>query len=130
MKIDHIGYAVKKIEHAKESFEKLGYCFEEIIRDIDRNILIQFGEKDGYRIELVAKLEKDKESPVDSLISKIGPAPYHFCYKTANFEEDIQELQSKGFKLTVAPAKAIAFSGKRVAFMMNLGIGIIELVEE
>ena len=48
MVIDHIGYAVKKIDKAVKAFENLGYVFEEAIEDVDRNILISFGEKDGY----------------------------------------------------------------------------------
>ena len=52
MKIDHIGYAVKKIEQAQSAFEKLGFRFEQPVEDRDRNIKIVFGEKDGYRFWL------------------------------------------------------------------------------
>ena len=130
MKIDHIGYAVKKIERAKTSFEKLGYQFEDLIEDSDRNIAILFGEKDGYRIELVSPLDKGKESPVDSFLSKIGPTPYHICYRSDRFDDELEQLQKQGFKMTIPPAPAIAFGGKRVAFLMNLGLGLMEIVEE
>ena len=129
MKIDHIGYAVKKIDRAKSSFEKLGYQFEDMIEDSDRNIYILFGEKDGYRIELVAPLDKGKESPVDSYISKIGPTPYHICYRSEAFDDDLEQLQQQGFKMTIPPAPAIAFGGKQVVFLMNLGLGLMEIVE-
>lgn len=129
MKIDHIGYAVKKIERAKTSFEKLGYQFEDMIEDADRNIYILFGEKDGCRIELVSPLDKGKESPVDSYLSKIGPTPYHICYRSETFDDDLDQLQQQGFKMTIPPAPAIAFGGKRVAFLMNLGLGLMEIVE-
>jgi len=82
MKIDHIGYAVKRIDRAMSSFEKLGFCFGPIIDDIDRNIRIAFGEKDGYRIELVCPLDKKKESPVDQYLSNASGTPYHICYIT------------------------------------------------
>ena len=130
MKIDHIGYAVKKIDKAMKSFETLGYIFEEIVEDFDRNILISFGCKDGYRIELVQPLDKKKESPVDAYLSKVGPTPYHICYISNEFEREIEELKTQGFRVIIEPAKAVAFGGKRVVFMMNLGVGLMEIVEE
>ena len=50
MKIDHIGYAVKRIDRAITAFQKLGYEFESVIDDTDRNVKLAFGNKDGYRI--------------------------------------------------------------------------------
>lgn len=130
MVIDHIGYAVKKMDKAVKAFENLGYVFEEAIEDLDRNILISFGEKDGYRIELVQPLDKKKESPVDAYLSKVGPTAYHICYVSEAFEEDIEQLKNQGFRVIIDPANAVAFGEKKVIFMMNLGIGLMEIVEK
>lgn len=128
MKIDHIGYAVKSIDKAKKSFETLGYVFEETIEDIDRNIFIAFGEMDGYRIELVAPISG--ESPVDMHLSKIGPTPYHICYKSDSIEADIERLTANRYKVSIPLAPAVAFGNKRVVFMYSLSVGLIEIVEE
>ncbi len=128
MKIDHIGYAVRDIDKAKKSFEILGYVFEETIEDRDRNIYIAFGEMDGYRIELVAPISE--ESPVDMHLSKIGPTPYHICYKSDNIEADIESLTANRYKVLIPLAPAIAFGNKRVVFMYSLAVGLIEIVEE
>lgn len=128
MEIDHIGYAVKNIEKAKAKFEILGYSFNEIIKDEDRNIYICFGNNENTRIELVSPIVKG-ESPVDGALSKMGPTPYHICYKTRDIDKDIEELTSKGFLLIIKPKEAIAFGGSKVAFLMNLQVGMIELVE-
>jgi len=128
MKIDHIGYAVRIIDKAKKSFETLGYVFEETIEDRDRNIYIAFGEMDGYRIELVAPISE--ESPVDMHLSKIGPTPYHICYKSDNIEADIESLTANRYKVLIPLAPAIAFGNKRVVFMYSLAVGLIEIVEE
>lgn len=129
MTIDHIGYAVKRIDRAVKAFEELGFTFEPVIDDTDRNVQISFGEKDGYRIELVCPLDKTKESPVDLYLSKIGPTPYHICYRTSDFDSDSKCLKKQGFRTVVEPARAVAFGGKKVEFLMNLGIGLIEIVE-
>ena len=128
MRIDHIGYAVKNIDKAKKSMEALGYVFEETVEDTDRNIFIAFGEMDGYRVELVAP--KGEGSPVDMHLSKIGPTPYHICYKSEDIEAEIEKLKASRFKVTIPLAPAIAFGGKRVVFLYALSVGLIEIVEE
>ena len=130
MKIHHIGYAVKNIDKARDIFANLGFSFSELVNDTSRNLYIQFGKNDSYRIELLAKLDESKESPIDSFIKKIGPTPYHFCYLTKNIEEDIKCFKNKGFIQTTIPCEAIAFDNKRVVFLYNNAIGLIELVED
>jgi len=128
MRIDHIGYAVKNIDKAKKSMEVLGYIFGETVEDQDRNVIIAFGEMDGYRVELVAPMSEG--SPVDMQLSKIGPTPYHICYKSNDIESDIERLQANRFKVSIPLAPAIAFGNKRVVFMYSLSVGLIEIVEE
>lgn len=129
MKIDHIGYAVKRIDRALSSFERLGFQFYPMIEDHDRNIKIVFGENGNYRIELVCPLDRIKKSPVDAYLSKIGPTPYHVCYQSTNLDDDIENLKKQGFRMVINPAGAVAFGGKRVAFMMDPGLGLMEIVE-
>lgn len=128
MKIDHIGYAVRNIDKAKKQMEAIGFTFEETVTDTDRNIYIAFGVMDVYRVELVAPISDG--SPVDSLLEKVGPVPYHICYKSDVIEEDIERLQNNRFKVTIPLAPAVAFGGKRVVFLYSLSIGLIEIVEE
>ena len=129
MKIDHIGYAVKRIDRALSSFEKLGYVFEPVIDDTDRNVNLAFGVKDGYRIELVAPLDKKQESPVDQYLSNAVGTPYHICYESEKFDAEIEELKAQGYKVVIEPRPAVAFGGRRVVFMINIGFGLMEIVE-
>ena len=128
MRVDHIGYAVKNIDKAKKSMEALGYKFEDTVEDTDRNIFIAFGEMDGCRVELIASMGEG--SPVDTYLSKIGPTPYHICYRSSDIEADNAELQKNRFKISAPLAPAIAFKNKRVVFMYSLSVGLIEIVEE
>lgn len=130
MKIDHIGYAVKRIERAIIAFQKLGFVFEPIIDDLDRNVRLAFGDKDGYRIELVAPLDKKQVSPVDQYLSNAIGTPYHICYESENFDTEIDELVKQGYKIVIEPRTAVAFGGRKVVFMMNIGFGLLEIVEK
>lgn len=129
MKIDHIGYAVKRIDRAITAFQKLGYEFEPVIDDTDRNVKLAFGTKDGYRVELVAPLDKKAGSPVDQYLSNAVGTPYHICYESENFDEEIDELVKQGYKVVIEPRPAVAFGNRRVVFMMNIGFGLMEIVE-
>ena len=130
MTINHIGYAVKHIDRALSSFEDLGFIFEPIVEDTDRNIKIAFGEKDGYRIELVSPLNQNVESPVDQFLSNMPGTPYHICYESDDFAGELSMLKQQGFKVIIEPKPAVAFGGKRVVFMMNLGFGLMEIAEK
>lgn len=129
MKIDHIGYAVKRIDRALNAFEKLGFVFEPMFDDMERNVKLAFGEKDGYRIELVAPLDKKVDSPIDPYLNNAVGTPYHICYQSDELDKDVEELERQGFKVIIEPRAAIAFSGRRVVFMMNIGFGLMEIVE-
>lgn len=129
MRIDHIGYAVRRIDRALSSFKKLGYAFDPIIDDTNRNVKLAFGVKDGYRIELVAPLDEKQESPVDRYLSNAAGTPYHICYESDRFDDEVKELKLQGFKVVIEPKPAVAFGGRQVVFMMNIGFGLMEIVE-
>ena len=129
MKIDHIGYAVRRMDRARIAFQKLGYELGPVIEDTDRNVSLAFGVKDGYRIELVAPLDRKAESPVDQYLSKTAGIPYHICYESENFDAEVDELMKQGYKVVQKPRPAIAFGGRRVVFLMNIGLGLMEIVE-
>lgn len=130
MKIDHIGYAVKDINKAKMAFEVLGYSFGELFEDNARNVLITFGKNNGYIVELISPLSNTKKSSVDEILKKNGSIPYHICYTSERIEFDIEELCKKKFKVIKPLEEAIAFSGRRVVFLYNPYVGIVEIVEQ
>lgn len=129
MRINHIGYAVRRIDRAIMAFQKLGYEFEPAIDDTDRNVKLAFGVKDGYRIELVAPLDHKAESPVDQYLSNAVGTPYHICYESEDLDAEVKKLQGQGYKVVIEPRPAVVFGNKRVVFMMNIGFGLIEIVE-
>lgn len=128
MKIHHIGYLVKDIAKAVNKFEKLGYiCNQDVVYDSIRDVNITFIKNGDYVVELVAP--QSPASVVAELYKKFRNTPYHICYETADLDRDVATLQQDGFVLINTPAPAIAFGNRRVAFLMNAMIGMIELVE-
>lgn len=127
MTIDHVGYAVKDIGKAQEAMSVLGYIFGSVIRDLDRNIQIAFGEMDRYRVELVAPMGDG--SPVDGFLGKGGAMPYHICYRSTDMDSDVARLKAAGYRVVVPMAPAVAFGGKKVVFLYSLQAGLVEIVE-
>lgn len=128
MKINHVGYLVGNIERAILSFEALGYSKKsDIVEDPLRKIKICFLEQEGYCIELVSPTEE--ESVVYKTYKKMKDTPYHICYEVANIEESIAILKTQGYTQIQPIQEAVAFGGRRVVFLYNKYIGLIELVE-
>ncbi len=128
MKVHHIGYLVKSLSGAREEFLKLGYMGDEVTRDDYRGIDICFMDNGGCRVELISPFRDD--SMVSGLIKKYKNSPYHICYITENLEQEIDNLTADGYVQMGEAKEAPAIDGRRVVFLMNSEIGIIEIVEE
>lgn len=127
LSVHHIGYLVKKIEKAKQTFLALGYSIEQdIVYDDIRKVAICFLIRDGYRIELVSPVQED--SVVSGLIKRYKNSPYHICYEADDFEAALAWLTADGFIAVDTPTPAPALGGRDVIFLSNASIGMIELI--
>lgn len=129
MKIHHIGYLVKSIEKAEKCFLKLGYkVVQKKTYDKYREINIVFLSKDGHLIELVAPVSAD--SVVTGLYKRMKNSPYHICYETDDFNDELTLLTENGFVQIGEPCVAPAIQNRRVCFLMSSSIGLIEILEK
>jgi methylmalonyl-CoA/ethylmalonyl-CoA epimerase len=78
-------------------------------------------------IELVAPLTDD--SPIGGVLKRGGGA-YHMCFETPRLDERLEELIAKGCLLVSRPAPAVAFGGRRIAWIYTPTRQLIELLEE
>jgi methylmalonyl-CoA/ethylmalonyl-CoA epimerase len=128
MRIHHVGYLVKKLDKALKAFLDLGYSIrQDIVFDEYRQVNICFLEKDGYVVELVSPASK--ESVVSELMKKIGNSPYHICYETDSFDDDVEKLLDLKYVLCSEKHGAVAIDGKNVCFLVHPYLGMIELLE-
>ena len=129
MKIDHIGYLVKNMEKSIEEFQKLGYSIEVAsLYDSDRDVTICFMRNDAYRIELVSPCSE--KSVVYEQLKRVGNSPYHICYRVTDIDYTLREFREKKYVIIKQPQAAIAFIGKKVAFIYHKNVGMVELVED
>lgn len=130
--IAHVGIAVPDINIAKQQYELLGYkaITSEVIFEKEHGVQAFMMENSGFVIELIAPLDKDLESPVDSYISSKPYKIYHIAYKVSDFDAQIDLLKAKKFVMTDEPKTSSLQKGKRTVFLANRKMGVIELVEE
>jgi methylmalonyl-CoA/ethylmalonyl-CoA epimerase len=124
----HIGIAVFDIDKTAWYYIGAGYTKTETIFDPIQNVYICFLKKESMpMVELLTP--KDASSPVSKTLQKSDVTPYHNCYEVDDIENAIRDLKKLRFVSIIKPVKACVIDNKRVCFLFNKDIGLIELVE-
>lgn len=128
LRFHHIGIACHDIEATKPFYVALGYMASETVEDPIQNIFICFLDKLGMpKLELLAPV--DEQSPVNRTLAASGVTPYHVCYEVEDLDATIKELKGQRFIRVSKPVPACAINNRRVCFLYNKDVGLIELVE-
>lgn len=131
-KLRHVGVAVPSLDATTELLSSLfGYQvtsgpFDDPIQKVTVNFLKTSAE-DPTEIELIAPLTPD--SPITSMLSKSGGGSYHLCFETTNIEAALAHAVSLGCMVVAAPAPAVAFNGRKIAWLYTKSRQLFELVE-
>jgi len=129
MIIDHIGVVVGSLD-AAAAYYASSFGLREVggrIVDALQDVELQFLEDDaGARIELIRPLSAD--SPAARAL-KTGGGLNHICYRVADLEASMQALVANDAKVVREPLPAVAFDGRRVAFLYTRQRELIEFVE-
>ena len=127
-KFHHIGYAVFSIENTAKYYIGAGYEASDITEDPIQNIRICFLKKES--MPLIELLEAINEtSPVLGVLKKVGVSPYHCCYEVEDIEESVRQLKKQRFIPTGKIVEACALENRRICFLYNREVGLIELLE-
>jgi len=114
-KIDHIGIAVKSLNEAVSSYEKmLGikcHATEEISSQKVRVAILKIGE---VNIELLEPTSP--ESPIAKHLEKRGEGVHHIAYTTDNVEGQLLEAKTAGCTL-INETPIRGAGSKQIAFL-------------
>lgn len=130
MKFHHIGYAVKDFTHAIDFWERMGYSVKTQVYDNEQNVEVCLLKHPEQQPQIELLCPHDDKSPINSILKKNGPSPYHICYEIENIEESISALKVQHFMVVIKPKISNAFNNKRVCFLYNREIGLIEIIEK
>jgi methylmalonyl-CoA/ethylmalonyl-CoA epimerase len=127
----HLGIAVAALPPAIPVYEDLfGYRllrgpFEDPIQRVAVCFLAQ-STQDPFCVELVAPLGDD--SPIAGVLKKGGGA-YHTCYECADLDAALARMKSKRCLVISEPVPAVAFGGRRIAWLYTPTRQLVELLE-
>jgi methylmalonyl-CoA/ethylmalonyl-CoA epimerase len=129
MKLHHVGIVVENLESWGEAYARsLGLVRDsEILHDPIQKVRVQFWrDEETNLVELIEPAAPD--SPVWRELKK-GGGLSHLCYEVDGIERRVGDAVAGGAILAVAPVPAVAFSGRRIAFLYFRKVGLIEFVE-
>jgi methylmalonyl-CoA/ethylmalonyl-CoA epimerase len=131
-KLLHVGVAVPSLEPTTESLSALfGYKvvsgpFDDPIQKVRVNFLAK-SDNDVAEIELIAPGAED--SPIRSILAKNGGGAYHLCFETSDIEGALTHAKNNGCIVVSPPVPAVAFQGRRIAWIYTRSRQLFELVE-
>jgi len=98
-KLDHVAIAVKNLDEALETYEKLFGLKPEKIEDVpDQKVkaaILPIGN--GSEIELIQPV--DNESGVAKFLEKKGEGIHHIALEVENVDEELKTLAAQGVTL-------------------------------
>ena len=129
--LHHLGFVVKSISDVAEEFAasiSAGWDGEITHDPIQRVRVSFFGPVDPRNpvFELVEPASDD--SPVSNFLKK-GGGLHHVCYEIDDLESGLQEARRAGLVTVAAPAPAVAFGGRRIAWICSKRRLLVELLE-
>jgi methylmalonyl-CoA/ethylmalonyl-CoA epimerase len=129
--LHHVGFVVAAIAPAMEGFLRSlnGSWNERVFEDPLQSVRVAFlttrpGEP---QIELVEPV--GDTSPVRKFLLERGGGLHHLCYETDNLEAEMKAFRSRRALGVKRPMPAVAFDGRRIAWVVTRENLLVELLE-
>jgi methylmalonyl-CoA/ethylmalonyl-CoA epimerase len=127
MNFHHLGMATESLEADLSAYAAIGYRAEgPMFTDPAQGIRGVFLVGDGPCLELLEPLPGSRT--LMRLLQR-GVKCYHHAYEVAALEEAIDSLRRSRAQVVSPPKPAVAFSGRRIAFVVLPNGWIVELIE-
>ena len=128
--LHHIGFLVPDIPTAAETYtRRYGYeLTSDIILDPTQTAYVQFLRVPGDSVHLELVSPAGEQSKLSNALRK-GGGLNHLCYATNDIEAACRFLRTEQMMLLQPPVAAVAFPGRRIAWLMGADRTPIELVE-
>lgn len=127
----HVGFVVPDIAATVEGFVRsLGATWDGCVyADPNQKVKVTFliTRPGDPQIELVEPVGED--SPVLRFLREKGSGLHHVCYEVEDLEQSMTEMRTRGAIIARRPKPAVAFHGRRIAWMLTAEKLLVELLE-
>lgn len=127
----HVGYAVASIaETAQEFARSIGAAWDGIIiHDPFQEARVTFLRCAGPESPAIELVEPAGEkSPLHKFVAK-GGGLHHVCYEVESLEAELERSRAAGCLMVKNPLPAVAFGGRRVAWVYTRQKLLVEYLE-
>jgi len=127
----HVGFVVASIQHSVQGFASMlrADWDKQVFHDLNQSVRVTFLKSRRAGDPLWELVEPaDEKSPVQSLAAK-GGGLHHVCYLVENLEQALAEARALGALVTRPPMPAVAFGGRRIAWIYTNNRLLIEYLE-
>jgi methylmalonyl-CoA/ethylmalonyl-CoA epimerase len=130
LRLHHIGVAVRDIAQATEDHRRRFGCepVGGLVHDPVQTAMIQFLRFPGQSVLLELVAPDGPESKLRNAVEK-GGGLNHLCHSTDDIESACRSLRQAGMVIIHKPTPAVAFGGRRIAWLTSQDHLLIELVE-
>ncbi|MCU1295975.1 MAG: lactoylglutathione lyase-like lyase [Acidobacteriaceae bacterium] len=127
----HVGFVVASIEKSVEGFsESTESEWDGVVtHDPNQGVRVTFLRSKEAANPLIELVEPAGEnSPVIPFLKR-GGGLHHLCYEVDSLEKQLELIRSKGGLITRQPLPAVAFGGRRIAWVYTKNKVLIEYLE-
>jgi methylmalonyl-CoA/ethylmalonyl-CoA epimerase len=127
----HVGFVVASITNSVHGFTSMLQAVwdEQIFHDPNQGVGVAFLKSHHAGNPLWELVEPaGEESPVRSFAAK-GGGLHHVCYVVDNLDQALADARSLGALVTRQPMPAVAFGGRRIAWIYTKNRLLIEYLE-
>jgi methylmalonyl-CoA/ethylmalonyl-CoA epimerase len=131
IQLHHVGYVVRSIEKTADRFaESIGASWDRrVILDALQGARVTFLANHGHALPLVELVQPEGEGSPISNFMKRGGGLHHLCYEVKSLERQLESSRRIGSTLVRAPLPAVAFEGRRIAWVSTRDRLLIEFLE-
>jgi methylmalonyl-CoA/ethylmalonyl-CoA epimerase len=131
LRLHHMGFVVADIVTAMPAFVRSmaaewdGQIFEDPLQKA--KVAFMTTRPGDAQIELVQPVGEN--SPVQRFLLQ-GGGMHHLCYEVASLEAELTSFRSRGAAIASRPKPAVAFGGRRIAWVITSEKFLVELLEQ
>ena len=131
LRLHHMGFVVADIVTAMPAFVRSmaaewdGQIFEDPLQKA--KVAFMTTRPGDAQIELVQPVGEN--SPVQRFLLQ-GGGMHHLCYEVASLEAELTSFRSRGAAIAGRPKPAVAFGGRRIAWVITSEKFLVELLEQ
>jgi methylmalonyl-CoA/ethylmalonyl-CoA epimerase len=130
-RLHHIGYVVPRISDAAPRFiASLQMTWDgEVFHDPAQTVRVTFLRQASAEEPMIELVEPaSPQSRVNSFLKR-GGGLHHLCYETDSLSSQLQVVLAAGAVLVLEPTPAVAFNGRKIAWIYTREKLLVEYLE-